>query len=180
MAALLSESEFADLRGKIADGRASVTATRSLARQFFTHVGNRNVVDVTGQSVLGRKLIVLSLLFVSLLLILGCLGLIIREFGWVALFAVPLTGTFWTVLAGFTTELGSWLSSTLLLITVLVVSYFLPVVYILPVVLFTLSLYLYRIGHILAQSFLLQLVTSSYDAYDMLAEHLTVTESDAA
>ncbi len=179
MAKHLSEQEFEELVTHVADGTSSLSVTRALARQFFTHVGNRNVVDLTGRSVLGRKFVVLGLLLISLLLIVISLGLIIRDFGWAALFAVPLTGIFWTVLAGFTTELGSLLSSTVILIAVLAISYFLPMSYMLPVVLFAVSLFLYRLAHMLAQYFLLQLVVSSYDAYDMLSEHITVTTTDA-
>ena len=180
MANHLSEQEFADLVQEISRGEKSLSVTRSLSRQFYMNVGTRNVRDLTSHSITGSKLLVLSLLVTSLVLLLACLGLLVNEFRWGALIAVPFAGIFWTVIAGFTTELGSWLSSTVILIVVLAVTYFLPTSYVIPVLLFTTSLYLYRLAHMIAQSFLLKLVTNSYDAYDMLCELVIVSSPDAS
>ena len=116
MANHLSEQEFADLVEEISRGEKSLNVTRSLSRHFYLHVGTRNVRDLTNESVIGSKILILGLLITSVALMLGCLGLLVNEFRWGALIAVPFAGIFWTVIAGFTTELGSWLSSTVILI----------------------------------------------------------------
>ena len=180
MANHLSEQEFADLVEEISRGEKSLSVTRSLSRHFYLHVGTRNVRDLTNESVIGSKILILGLLITSVALMLGCLGLLVNEFRWGALIAVPFAGIFWTVIAGFTTELGSWLSSTVILIVVLAMTWFLPASYVIPVALFTTSLYLYRLAHMIAQSFLLKLVINSYNAYDMLCELVTVSSQDAS
>ncbi len=122
-----------------------------------------------------RKLLVLVSLAASLILITACLALVVKDFGWGATFAVPIIGIFWTVIVGFTTESGSVLLSTLLFVPCLILAYFLPEAYSELFGIFATSVYSYRISHIIAQRFLTTLVSSSYNAYNMLEEQIKIT-----
>jgi hypothetical protein len=174
MTEFLNEDEYEALRLEISDGTASLKITRNMSRQFFTHVSHRNVQDLTGSSVLSQKLLVLSMLLSSILLVLGCLAEITLDFGWLAIIGVPLAGIFWTVLAGLTTEMGDIWSSTLAMIAAIGLIWFLPESYQLFTALFTGSVYLYRTAHILSEYLLRRLVSESYDAFDMLSEHIEI------
>ena len=80
MANHLSKQEYTDLVNDISCGEKSITVTRSHSRHFYLHVGTGNVRDLTSQSVIGSKILVLGLLITSVALMLGCLGLLINEF----------------------------------------------------------------------------------------------------
>lgn len=174
MAQCIPEDQYKVLQQQIATGEARLTVSRTMARQFFTHVGNQNVADLTGQSIMMKKIVVIFLLLTSILLVFLCMAMMIDRYGWAAMFVIPLVGIFWTILAGLTTELGSTISSTLSLITVLTIAYFLPTTYQWPIVIFAGSVYLFRMAHIFAQYSLSRLILRSYDAYDMLCEHVEI------
>jgi hypothetical protein len=178
MAEYLTKEEYKVLQSDLSTSAATLFVTRSLARQFFLNVTYRNVRNLTGISVLGAKFQVLASLVTALILIIACLALAVNEFGWGATFAAPLIGIFWTVIVGFTTESGSLLLSTLLFIPCLLLAYYLPETYAGLVGIFVTSVYSYRISHILAQRFLTTLVSSSYDAYNMLEEQIKVTRTE--
>jgi hypothetical protein len=175
MAEYLTKDEYKVLQSDLSTGVARLFVTRSLARHFFINVTNRNIKDLTGVSVLGKKSQVLALLVTALILITACLVLTAMEFGWAAMFAIPLVGIFWTIIVGFTTESGSMLFSTVLFIPCLLLSYFLPGAYGWLFANFVASIYCYRVAHMIAQNFLITLLSSSYDAYDMLSEQIKVT-----
>jgi hypothetical protein len=175
MAEYLSKDEYKALQSDLSSGSARIHVTRSMARQFFINVTNRNVRDLTGITVLGQKLLVLALLATALILIITCLVLTALEFGSAAMFAIPLIGIFWTIIVGLTTDSGSMLLSTLLLTPCILLAYYLPVEYVWLFGNFIASIYCYRVAHILAQNFLVKLVSSSYDAYDMLDEQIVLT-----
>lgn len=174
MAEQLSQEDYALLQQKMIEHRAAIITTRSMARQFFTHVSARNVRDLTGQSVLGQKFLVLGFLVISIILILGALLLIGRDFGYGAVVAVPLTGIFWTIIAGLMTEQGNTTSTILVTVAVLAASSQMPAGFAVPTALFTLSVFNYRLAHFLAQHFIHRLLTSSFDAYDMLSAQIDV------
>jgi hypothetical protein len=174
MAEYLTKDEYKVLQSDLSTGVAKLFVTRSMARHFFINVTNRNIRDLTGASVLVDKLQVFALLVTALVLITACLVLTAKEFGWAAMFAVPLIGVFWTIIVGFTTESGSMVLSTVLFIPCLLLTYFLPGPYGWIFGDFIVSIYCYRVAHILAQYFLVTLISSSYDAYDMLNEQIEV------
>jgi hypothetical protein len=174
MAEYLSKDEYKVLQSDLSVGAATLFVTRSMARQFFINVTHRNVRNLTGVSVVGEKILVLAALTSALILFIACLALAIKEFGWGATFVVPLIGIFWTVIVGFTTDSGSMLVSTLLFVPCLVIAYFLPGGYVWLFGLFVTSVYSYRIAHIIAQNFLITLLSSSYAAYNMLEEQIKI------
>ncbi len=172
MTSYLTPEQYNELLTEIDQGEVSLVISRNLARQFFFNVGNRNIRNLTGVSMPGKKAVVVALLFISLALAAFCLALVVREFGWGAIIGVPIVGIFWTVLAGFTTEMGSYLSSTLLTAACAVTAWFLPFEYGITFLFFSLSMYCYLLTHLMAETFLLQLLHTSYDAYDMLCEQI--------
>ena len=174
MAACLTEDEYKSLITEITGGTARLSVSRALARQFFLRVGNRNVRDLTGQSVIGQKLVVFCLLAAAVSLVIACFFLLAGVYGFIALFAIPLVGIFWTVVAGFTTEYGTVTASTLVCGACLGATFLLPQAYQMPLAAFLLSVYCYRLAHIAAQMFLLQLLMTSFSAYDMLCEQIDV------
>ncbi len=174
MAECLTKDAYKILQPDLSTGVARLFVTRSLARQFFIKVTHRSVMALTGESIFGQKLQVLALLATALILITSCLVLVTKEFGWAAILAAPLIGIFWTIIVGFTTESGSMLLSTLLFILCLLLTYFLPVAYAWLFGNFVASIYCYRVSHIIAQNSLITLISSSYDAYNMLDEQIKV------
>jgi len=178
MADYLTSDEYKVLQSELSTGAAKLFVTRSLARQFFLNVTNRNVKDLTDGSVLKEKVQVVVFLATALTLIIACLLLTAKEFGGTAMFAIPFIGIFWTVIVGFTTEAGSMRLSTLLFVPCLLLAYFLPETYRWLFGSFVASIYCYRIAHIIAQEFLIRLVSSSYDAYEMLEEQIQVIVSE--
>lgn len=174
MASCLTPEEYKQLQSDIASGTAELIVSRSFSRQFFFNVGNRNIRDLTGVSMAGRKTIVVALLMISLALAALCLGLVILEFGQWAIVGVPMVGIFWTVLAGFSTEMGGYLSNTLILVSSAVAAWFLPYEYGVTLLFFAISMYCFLIAHLIAETFMKQLLRTSFDAYDMLCEQIDI------
>ena len=172
----LSEDEFSVLVDSIAAGRSSLSISRSVARQFFTHVKHNEAQDLMKLSLLRQKCILYPMLLGSFILIPGCLVSIIANFGWAAFLALPLVCIFWTILAGVTTETGTVTSSTILYLVALAITLVTGDDYILPIALFASSLYLFRIAHILAEFFLVKIVMRSFPTYTMLVEHISISK----
>ncbi len=167
-----SAEEFETLVNEIAIGASSISISRSISRQFFFRVRSGEVKDFAGLSTIRQKFIIHAMLIASIVLLLICLGLVIMNFGWLAIIAAPLIGIFWTVLAAFTTETGSYLSSTIIYVIAMIVASWMGEYYLM---LFASSLYLFRMTHILAEQLLSHLVIKSFNAYTMLAEHIVIT-----
>lgn len=172
MAEYLTPEQYEKLLSDLKDGEASLLVSRNLARQFFFNVGHRNIRDLTGVSMTGRKATVVTLLFLSLGLAALCLALVVREFGWWAMIGVPMVGIFWTVFAGFTTEMGNYLTTCAWMTASVIITWFLPPEYSITLLTFAASMFSYQLAHLIAETFLLQLLQSSYDAYDMLCEQI--------
>ncbi|MBO6555244.1 MAG: hypothetical protein JJ934_01235 [Pseudomonadales bacterium] len=80
MAGYLTPEQYQDLLKEVEQGQSSLGVSRNLARQFFSNVGHRNIRDMTGISMRGRKTTVVALLFFALGLAALCLGLIAETF----------------------------------------------------------------------------------------------------
>lgn len=108
-------------------------------------------------------------------LLLCCFVLIFIQSGpWLSALLVPLSGILWTVIAGFVNADGRWQSITVVtLIGIGLASAELP--WTAAFAAFSASLWVHRMTFIAAQHFLTGLVTSSWAAYEMLTEHVTVT-----
>ncbi len=180
MTTYITEDEYTALQSRIETGDASVTIPRGVARQFFTHVNNASIKSITDTSMLMQKCLIWLAIAFSIMSLLVSAIFIIKSFGYWAAVAVPLTGIFWVLLAGLTYEEGSWMSLTAAFIASLVAIFFMAKVYSLPAFFFVLSVWVYRITYILAQTLLTGLVKESYAAFDMLVEHIDIQESDSA
>lgn len=177
MADYLTEQEHAELAKALESGDAKLSFTRTLARQFYLRVGAKSISYETGQNTHGQKFLINLTLTVSMLLFVTSLALAINELGWVGLFVVTLLGVFWTILAGFTTEMGSITHSMALLVITLIAAYFLPASYGPIALSFGLSVFLFRISHMLAFYFLYRLISQSWDTYNHLYEQIDVERS---
>ena len=176
MVKYLTEVEFRDVRNRIQQGEASIRIPRSVSRQFFTHVTNRSIIDITESSALLQKILIWSGIASAWVLLAICAGLVIESWGIWATVVVPLVGAFWAILAGFTHEQGSWQIISLVLVATLIGIFTVPGHYVLPLFFFVLSLWTHRMTYILAQRFLEKLVTNSFDAWDMLVEHIELND----
>lgn len=173
----LTVEEFEALKARIARGTSGLQISRRVSRQFFTRVNNASIVETTGRSMLAQKLIVWSGVLASPALLLLAIAAIVFHFGWISAIAVPLVGTFWTVIAGFTGDKGTWWHGLIGLIAGLGLSAFIEPAYGIPLALFTVSLWIHRSNYRLAQIWLTQLITTSFGAFDMLVEHIDIRDA---
>ncbi|MEX0942608.1 MAG: hypothetical protein WD002_08690 [Pseudomonadales bacterium] len=175
----LNETQFQEIQPKFISGQAQIKVDRNVARQVFTHVPNKSIVETTGRSMLGKKVIILTGLILPVILFLACLILIVYYFGWYSTIVVPLTGIFWTIIVGLTADKGTWIHSTAGIAVGLGIAVLVPINFGIPIALFSVSLWLQRMTYLLAEIWVTELVTQSYGAYDMLAEHLSLSIDDA-
>jgi|TARA_B110000240_G_C13389161_1_gene405999 hypothetical protein len=178
MSDYLSVEQFADAQANIAQGSATLTVPRATARQFFTRVSNRDIKGKTGQTVWGKKLVIWTGIILSPILLLSCFTNVGFAFGWAACLAIPMIGIFWTIFAGYTNEHGSWQSLLVILVITAANMAMMEPAYSLSLFLFTLSLWVHRLTYVAAQAFLVNIVTDSFSAYDMLAEHVVIETLD--
>lgn len=176
----LTEKEFNAVQIRISNGEASVTIPRRVARQFFTHISDASIKTTTMSSALWQKCLTWTGVVSAPILLAACCLSIISSSGWWAAVTVPLTGIFWTVLAGLTNENGEWPSITIALVAAIACFYFLPQIFSIPLFLFVVSLWVHRMTYILAQRFLITLVNNFYPAYDMLSEHIELDDPEAS
>ncbi|MBD3648460.1 MAG: hypothetical protein HUJ31_13630 [Pseudomonadales bacterium] len=170
----LTKEEFTNLQPDFATGKAAVVVPRSIARQFFVRVDNKSIKATTGESAIIQKLIVWTGMATAPVLLGVCLLVLIIEMGWSSAFAVPVVGIFWTVLAGFTSDTGPWYEITAALAIAFLVWLVYTNNYALALLFFTLSIWVHRMTFMLAQHFLAQIVARSFDAYDMLIDHVSI------
>jgi len=178
MANYLNKSEYSDLQQAISEDSAKIIFSRTFARQFYLRVKAGSIANETGESALAQKLLVILTLTISVLLILANLALVIERFGWLGIFAAPIIGIFWTILIGFTTEMGSTKTTLIAMVLSLIAGYLLPFSYGLPLIAFGLSVVFFRAGHILAHHFMYKLLSRSYDAYNNLYEQIEIERSN--
>lgn len=175
----LDEADFENLRQKLEARQAKILISKSIARQFFFRVSNQSILETTGESLVFKKSAIWAILGLAMVLMLTTLGSIILDSGWSAAITVPLVGIFWTVVAGLTSHLGSWVHSAVALVAATLIAWFLPASYALPLMELTLSIVLIRFAHELAQRWVTALVSRSFAAYDMMAPHITLEYQDA-
>ncbi len=172
----LTESEHDILRAQISAGDASIQISKEVARQFFTHVSNSSVQSTLGESITFKKLVIYAGIFLPIALLVATLGAILYLFGWGAAIGIPLTGAFWTIVAGLAGARGSWVHDAVGLAAGMGIAVVIPPEYSIPLAMFTTSLIMYRLNYLLAQVWLERLVARSFVAYDMLVEHIKVRD----
>ncbi len=179
MKKFLSEEEFNELRPQLLANHVKLHVSKSISRQFFMRVSNASIIETTGESMKLQKVVVWSGFVFSLLLALTSLVFIILEFGWGAALAAPLVGIMWTILAGFTSDLGTWIHSVVALALALALAWALPMPYAVPLVMLTISIVVLRSVNEAAQYWTIMLVSRSFPAYDMMVEHIVLEYPDA-
>lgn len=172
----LTEEQFNEVQARISKGEASITIPRRVARQFFTHTSDTAIKTTTLSSALWQKSLTWTGVVGAPVLLAACCLFMISSSGWWATVAIPLTGIFWTILAGLTSENGEWPSVTIALVASIACFFFLPGSFSLPLFLFVFSLWVHRMTYILAQRLLITLVNNFYPAYDMLSEHIELDD----
>ena len=179
MSEYLDESAHAELAADAAAGRAVVRLPRTVAKQFFLRVSLSDIKTRSGRSVWPYKAGVLVGQILAPALLIGCFVLIYAESeAWLSALLVPLAGILWTVIAGFINADGHWLPMTIMVaLAAGLAALGLPWAGALTV--FTASLWVHRMTFVLAERSLTSLVTTSYAAYEMLTEHITVERTTA-
>ncbi len=170
----LTPEQFEALRPALESGSTRLFISKSIARQFLMRVSNDSIVEETGSSMFLQKALIWAGVILSILGILVALGLLVLQLGWSAAIAVPLVGIFWTVVAGFSSDLGTWVHTALAALLVAVAAFLTPGHIAVPVLLVGGSLVIVRITYSLAQVFAIRLVGRSFAAYDMLVPHITI------
>jgi hypothetical protein len=173
----LSADEFAGLQQEFREGRSAISIPRAVARRFFTHVAASAIRTTTGQGTLLQKAAIWTGLLLSPLMLGTCCLLVAWEFGWLATLAIPVIGIFWTIFAGYTSNIGRWQPATVLLAVAVASLYVMPPDLSRPLLLFILSLWIHRVTYILAEQWLIRLVEKSFSAYEMLEEHISIIET---
>jgi len=178
MTQLLSEKDYLALQKRLEAGTAELTVPRQIARQFFFRVTSKAVVSITGQSVLLQKAFLHLLFAVSVGLFMACLALLFTGFNLGAAIAIPAIGIFWTIITLLTSDKGNqWVGHLGVSLSLLPLLFLSPS-YSYPLALIGVSIWLHRWMYFLARYWLVALVTRSYDAFDMMVEHIDITEKE--
>ncbi|MFT5099492.1 MAG: hypothetical protein ACJAX5_003501 [Patiriisocius sp.] len=175
MTEYINESGFHQLKDDIRLGSVSVGIPRQVARQFFLRIHPQEVKQTTGKSIVVKKALIWLMNILSPVIFVLTLALVIIEYGaWEATLIVPIAGTCWTVIYGLTSDKGGWLIGTVPLVICSV-----PIItgsmnFLDPMFLFVLSIWLQRTSFLVSTSWLLDLVMSSFPAFEMLEQHLSI------
>ncbi len=170
----LTEAEWQALQLRLADQSATMSVPRNVARQVVTRVDNRSIKATTGQSFFLQKAVIWFGIIIANVLFVSTLIAIAYYFQWTATLGIPLVGAFWFIIAGFTGDQGSWVHGVVGAAIGLSLAAFMPAEYQVPVVLFTLSLWVHRLTYLLAQIWINKLIRTSFATYDMLVEHVEI------
>ena len=88
--------------------------------------------------------------------------------------AIPAVGIFWSILTVLTSDKGSqWIGHAGLIVSFMPFT-FLSLSYAYPIALLGTSIWLHRCIYSISQYWLEKLVTGSYDAFDMMVEHIEI------
>lgn len=175
----LTKEEFSILMKSRAAGKTTLTIPKEVARHFFTRVGNESVTETIGASVAARKLIIWAAVLASPLVFVVFMVSILLGFGATyASIVIPVAGICWTVIYGLTSDWGGWLVGTIPLLLAAVTTSLTNSSIGLPLFLFILSIWLQRSTYLLAGKWLEDIVSNSYEAYEELIEHVTISPAD--
>ncbi len=181
MTDFVTEPEFTEIVARHRSGEARVTLPRQVAKQFFLRIDNPSVKATTGDSIFFKKFVVWLFNVASPVTFVIAMSLIFKAYGpWEASFILPAAGICWIIIYGLTSEHGGWLIGTVPLILTLPLLSATGMDSGLPVFLFVLSIWLQRSSYLLAGRWLTEIVTSSYAAFEMMEEHITIKESNRA
>ena len=147
-----------------------------VARRFFTRVKSQTVSSSIGQSIMFKKLIIWFGIIASPILFFLFMVAVVYYFGFTAAsLIIPATGICWTIIYGLTSEHGGWRVGTIPLLISIGLTFVVDPAYSKPFFLFALSLWLQRTTFLLSTTWLVNIVASSYTAYEELVDHVTIT-----
>ncbi|MFT4714025.1 MAG: NADH:ubiquinone oxidoreductase subunit K [Candidatus Azotimanducaceae bacterium] len=175
----ITKAEFQTLQQRIANGVADISVPKQVARHFYSRVSNEAVFSITSQSIALKKAFLYILFSLSIGMFAVCLGLILTSFNWSAAIAIPAVGIFWAILTVLTSDKGNQWVGHLGLLASLLPLLLLAESYSYPAALFGISIWLHRCLYFLSQYWLEALVKASYDAFDMMTEHINVDDSQS-
>jgi len=174
MTEFINEAEFDTLRENYRGGKVSVELPRQVARQFFLRINPQDVKRTTGKSILFKKVLIWLMNILSPIVFIVSMALVIKDHGaFEASLIVPIAGICWTVVYGLASDRGGWLIGTVPLVICLVPVATNNMNFLDPLFLFVLSIWLQRTSYLVATSWLLDIVMSSFEAFEMLEQHLS-------
>ena len=169
-----SESEFEAMRTDFRADKTDIDLPREVARQFFLRIHSQEVKQTTGKSIGWMKAVVWLMNIASPIVFLVSLALIIMNYGhWEATLIVPVAGISWIVIYGLTSDQGGWLIGSIPL-AISAIPLFETGQIANPLFFFVLSIWLQRTSYLLSAMWLLDIVMSSFDAFEMMEEHLLI------
>ena len=170
----LSRQSYAELQRQVIGGTAHVIVAPAIARRFFTHTSLAEIQRLVEPPVRWQKSIILAGRIIAPLIFVGCLLTVARQTGLLALLLIPLISILWTIIAGLSNPEGTWPAATAGLGATFLLMPFLSLTLGATLVTFSTSLWLHRMTYRLAPRLLIDIVISSYDAFDELTPHLSV------
>lgn len=177
-----SADQYQQLTDKVTTGELILSISPSVARQFYTHVANAEIVDKTGSSQLLAKLLIWSGVIMAPVLFLLSLTLLYLADGWSSALYIAIGGSLWVIIAAFISPRGGGIVSTTIttLATIIAGVLYLAVEHVsgfyLVCFLYIGSIWVHHLTYLCAAYLLRKLVLNSAVAYDMLKEHIKLTE----
>ena len=175
MTEFISEPEFEELKDNHRKGHVNITLPREVARQFFLRIKSAEVKQTTGKSIALQKLLVWFCSIASpLVFVASMIYFAVSHSAWEASLILPIAGICWTVIYGLTSAQGGWLVGSVPLLIVATPIGTGNATLTDPVFLFVLSIWLQRASYLLPTQWLLGIVLSNFDAFEMMEEHLEI------
>ncbi len=178
-----SADEYRQLTARVMSGDLIMVISPSVARQFYTHIPNSEIVNKTGDSQLLAKLAVWAGLIAAPMLFLLSLTLLYLADGWSSVLYITIGGSLWVVITAFISPEGNNVvySTITTLATILAGVIYLSVPHVsdfyLVCFLYISSIWTHHLTYLFAAFRLRKLVLNSAVAYDMLREHIKLTDA---
>lgn len=174
----LQEQEYDALIAAASRGQAKIEIPKAVARRFFTHITEKSIQDVTGVSVMLRKIIIWLCITLSILSFIAFMVTMVLQYGSsLASILIPLGGIFWIIIFGLTSDQGNWWHGTIPVL-LCVILHVLGQNFSLPILLLFFSLWIHRASYLLAEQWLQNLVTHSYAAFEALEDHINISSKN--
>jgi hypothetical protein len=173
MSEYMSATEFERLQDDHRKGRVDVSIPHEVARQFFLRITSAEVEATTGRSIAFQKSLVWIASIASPFVFIACMVFfLIEHSAWEASLILPIAGICWTVIYGLTSAQGGWLIGTIPLAIVAIPIATGSATLTDPIFLFVLSIWLQRASYLMSAHWLMGIIMSHFEAFEMLEEHL--------
>ena len=173
MTEFVTETEFERLQDDHRKGRVDVYMPREVARQFFLRITAAEVKQTTGRSILAQKFLVWFASIASpLVFVASMVFFVLDHSAWEASLILPIAGICWTVIYGLTSAQGGWWVGTVPLAITAIPIFTGGAGVTDPIFLFVLSIWLQRASYLLSTGWLMSIIMSNFEAFEMMEEHL--------